>query len=460
MRFICKSVGAVFFAALVSSCTSEARNARFAFEQVPEPTARALNEAARGPADAANPARTAAIPAISLAEILRLGELRSPGLAAAYHRWRGAVAEIGVAVELPEAMLEYFEAVEDRRSNIMLDSGKRGVMFTQPITNPGKLVAREKMLAADAGVMAEDFEVMRREVRRRTASAYYDIQALDARVEVSRQLVDLASGVEQSMEPMLSTGMATQADLLRMQVERAEVESDLASLNLRRAALVRVLVAASGVELLPAVAVDAPAPVKLPTKLPDRAHLFVAVEENPMLKMEHARSALARAQQVEANWMWVPDFVVGAGWMDMGDQMEGGTWSAVEVRAGVSIPWQFHVNKARSDAAAANEIAARLVVQQRRLDLMAELDAMLFELADAERMQKLYAADIGPKSRQAYDLVRSDFGVGKAKLTDVLGAQRTWLASELISINSRNEILKARAALSALTGLTMAGEGE
>src|SRR5262245_31816311 len=105
-------------AAILASCTAEARIARYEFEQVPAPVARALDDARRGGKSSSPPAPQAALGAVSLAELLRLSELRSPALAAAYHRWRAAVAEIGTAVELPMAMLEYFEAIEDPRSNI------------------------------------------------------------------------------------------------------------------------------------------------------------------------------------------------------------------------------------------------------------------------------------------------------------------------------------------------------
>jgi outer membrane protein TolC len=263
------------------------------------------------------------------------------------------------------------------------------------------------------------------------------------------------------MDAMVVSGMASQADLLRMQVETAEMESDLQGLKLRRPAMVRRLVAASGVDLAPSVKIDALVISTAATLLPDKAHLYVAVEENPMLKMEHARAVVAHAKQVEANWMWVPDFVVGAGWMDMGTPMgESGTWSAVEVRVGISIPWQFNVSKARSDAAGAEELAAKYVVEQKKLDLMAELDSALFELADAERMLKLFNEEVVPKARMALELVRTDFSTGKAKLIDLLSAQRSRLAGELSLITSRNEVLKARAMLTALTGLTLKGQGE
>lgn len=443
----------------LAGCTAEARLARHEFEAVPVPVARSLSEASQGRVGAVP--RPAALKSLTLDELLRLTELRSPGLAAAYHRWRAAVAEIGTAVEIPEAMLEYFENIEDRRSNIMLDGGKRGVMFTQEITNPGKLVAREKMLSAEAQVMAQDFDAFRRQARLRATAAYYELQSLDARVEITGRVAQMAADVEEAMEPMLASGMATQADLLRMQVERAEMESELTGLKLRRPALVRQLASASGVELATDVKLEPLLGAVRLTRVPERARLYVAIEENPMLRMEHARAAVAQARQVEANWMWVPDFLVGASWMDMGTPMgEGGTWSAVSVRAGISIPWQFHVSKARSDAAAANELAARLVVEQRKLDLLAELDFALYELSDAERMHKLLSDEVLPKARMALELVRADFSTGKARLSDVLGAQRTLLAGEVSSIRARTDVLKARAMLLSLTGMNLNGEGD
>ena len=89
---------------LVASCTSDARLARHEFERVPAPVVTALNEARTSGTAGATAVR--ALQSVTLAELLRQSELRSPGLAAAYHRWRAAVAEIGTAVEIPEAMLE------------------------------------------------------------------------------------------------------------------------------------------------------------------------------------------------------------------------------------------------------------------------------------------------------------------------------------------------------------------
>lgn len=440
-----------------SACTSTARDERARFAAISQPELELIKEAlepGRTRPESARPRGETSLP-----ELLKLSSVRSPLLGAAYYRWRGAVKNIGTAVAMPDAMLEYEQFLSAEPANIMRMEERRRVMLTQEIPNPGLLVARQQMLAAEASSMAEEFDAVKRELFRRVAVSFYDVQALDARVTLTRQLVEIARAIEAGMEPMLVSGGASQSELLRMQVEREELEGMLLSQSLRRRALVSALSAASGVELAPDVRLPGLQDPALPSQPHSRALLVVKLDEHPMLQMEHAKAAVAHGRVVEAKWMWVPDFFVGGEWMEVDAPMGmKGTRNVVGVRAGISIPWKFHVNAARSDAARANELAARFVIEQKRLDLKAELDSMLFELADAERMLMLLNQSTLPKARQALELARGDFSTGKASLTDVLSTQNTWLAGELSLINARVDLLKTRAGLESLTGLSFSGE--
>jgi outer membrane protein TolC len=456
MRAAFKIVTCISFAAL-SACTA-VNTERSRLDATPAPDFKALSSALDDVlADPARSQAPEALSAASLADIQRMSQTRSPFLAAAYYRWKAAVALIDTAFEMPEGMVEYREFMQAERANIRLMDERRSVMLSQMFPNPGKVVARQDMLAAEASAMAEEFSAVRRELRRQVTAAYVDIQSLDARAEVLRQLVALASGLEALMEPMVETGQATQASLLRMQVEREEMQSDLASLSLRRPALVKVLEAASGVRLDPAVTVDALPEVRRAV-VPGRAEQLVALETHPMLQIAHAQARVADAKLIESRWMWVPDFFVAAEWMQMNVPGDMPFESAVAFRVGITIPWSFGANAARSNAAEAERMAALLVVAQKRLDLHAELDAMLFELADAERMLRLLGTSILPKARQALELIQGDFSAGRAGLTDVISAWQAWLGGELSLIRARAEALKSRAAVESLTGLTLKDE--
>lgn len=445
-----RSIASLTVLLFVAACASTAERARL--ESVPEPDLRALSNALD---DVYSADRTRLTPEAmsraSLPEVLRMSQTRSPLLAASYYRWKAAVDRIGTAFEMPEAMVEYREFMQAEKANIRLMDERRSVMLSQMFPNPGKVVAREDMLAAEAGAMAEEFNAVRRELRSHVIAAYVDVQALDARAAILRQLVALAKGVETLMEPMVATGEATQAELLRMQVEREEMESDLAALALRRPALVKMLEAASGVIFAPAVVVDPLPAVKL-AQLPSQAERLVALETHPMLQMIHAQARVADAKVVESRWMWVPDFFVAAEWMQMNVPADMPFESAVAFRVGITIPWSFGANAARSNAAEAERMAAKLVIAQKRLDLSAELETTLFELADAERMLDLLSVSILPKARQALELIQADFSSDRADLTDVISTWQAWLGGELSLIRARAEALKARAQIESLLG--------
>lgn len=456
MRAAIRNLALLFPLALTGCAAVSAERARFDSTPAPDVHAlsSALDEVMQNGQQAPEPA---AETKASLAAILRMSQTRSPFLAAAYYRWKAAVASIDTAFEMPEGMVEYREFMQAESANIRRMDERRSVMVSQMFPNPGKVAAKQDMLAAEAGSMADEFNAVRRELRQRVIEAYVDIQALDARARVLQELTALAKGLEALMEPMVETGQATQADLLRMQVEREELESDLASLALRRPALVKVLEAASGVKLAPDVIVDA-LPVVRRASLPSRAEQLVALDTHPMLQMSHAQARVADAKVIESRWMWVPDFFVAAEWMQMNVPGDMPFESAVAFRVGMTIPWSFGANAARSNAAEAERMAARLVVAQKRLDLTAELEAMLFELADAERMLGLLGGSIVPKARQALELIQADFSSGRAGLTEVLSVWRTWLGGELSLIRARSEALKSRAAVEALIGTELKDE--
>lgn len=443
--------GWLVLVAIVAGCTSAARESRTRFAAVREPDAELVRALRELPPSNTDIPGSNGLGRASLAEVLSGASARSPQLAAAYYRWKAAVDNIGTAVAMPEAMLEYREYIEAADANIRRMDAVRGVMLTQMITNPGTLAARQRMLAADADVMAEEFEAARREVRRRVISAYADIQVLDERGRILRELLEIAQSIETLMEAMVETGMASQADLLRMQIEREEMQSDLAGIGLRRPALVRGLEAASGLRLSDTVQLD---PLAFALRdLPPKAELLIALDRNPMLQMSHAMARAARAKVDEAGWMWAPDFVLGVEWMQMNMPHGMPFTSSIGVIGGVTIPWQFHVNAARSDSAKATELAARLMIAQKRLDLAAELELMIYELADARRMVELVSQGTLPKSRQALELVRTDFATGKASLTDVLSTLNSVLAGELTLAGARGMGLRAQAAIQAMTGV-------
>jgi outer membrane protein, heavy metal efflux system len=322
----------------------------------------------------------------------------------------------------------------------------------QMVPNPGKLSARQRAAASEAAARRSAFESTRLSVREQVAVAYADVQALDARIAVMARIAELLRDIEGVVEARVRADLVPQSALLRVQVEADRVESDTATLALRRPSLMAALAAATGLTLDSDADVD-PLPESAAPALPDRAALTARALDHPTVQVALARRAVASARVDEAGWMWVPDLMFGVEYMAM-DRMDGAMSDAgrhgIGFMAGITIPWQVHVNAARGDRARAEELAAGHLVQQQRLELAARLETQMYAHEDANRLVELYAETVLPKARQTLELVRADFVTDRATLTDVLDAERSLLAAELSLIGARADVRKARARISAL----------
>jgi outer membrane protein, heavy metal efflux system len=441
---------------LAAACTSAARYERDQFARYDEERlsalSRTLDEMPEGGGEDSRPVGLAGT--LELDELIRQAEAHSPRLAAAYEKWRGAVAGITVATALPDATLSYTEfirSLETRHGPI-----ERRFMLQQMVPNPGKLVAREEQAAGQAAAMKANFEATRLGLRESLVIAYVELQALDARLEILRQLASTLRSMEEVIEARVTANLAPQSALLRVQVEAERLESDAASLERRRPAVAAALTAIVGMRVSPQARASG-LPQGEPPDLPDEARLVALAIDHPSVQEDFARVAVANAKVNEAGWMWVPDMFFGAeyqmvGRPDIPSAMLPDEYGedAVAVTVGITIPWQFHVNLARGDRARAERQAARYMADQKRLDIQARLEQQLFEWNDAARLIELYDRSVLPKARQTLELVRNDFTADRATLTDVLDSERALLAAELSSVNARVSLLKAEARIESI----------
>lgn len=441
----------------LSACTSVARNERVNFGRYDEERFAALSEALNElPESSVGQESTpeGLSGTLDLDQLIRQAEARSPKLAAAYEKWRGAVAGITVATTLPDATFSYTEFI--RSIETRLGPIERRFMLQQKLPNPGKLVAREEQAVGEASAMRANFQATRLGLRESLLVAYVELQALDARLEILRQLAATLRSIEEVIEARVTASLAPQSALLRVQVEAERLESDAESLEKRRPSLASALTAIIGTRISPEARAEV-LPSTPPSKLPDEAKMVALAIDHPSVQEEFARMAIADAKVDEAGWMWVPDIFFGVEYQMVGKPNipsamlpdEYGE-DAVAVTVGISIPWQFHMNLARGDKARAERQAAGFMVDQRRLDIEARLEAQLFEWNDAARLIELYDQTVLPKARQTLELVRSDFTADEATLTDVLDSERALLAAELSLINARVSLLKAEARIESI----------
>jgi len=275
----------------------------------PSPSERAarsdVNEVAQryrpGDAKPALPKLTARSP---LPDYLLFALLNSPRVEAAYFAWVAAVEGITPARSLPDPRLTFETDISDTVMSLM-----PGLMVDLP--GPGKLRAAGDVMAAEsrATYFAFEREILRTALAVKTA--YYRLHFLEETIRIERETLRLLGDLEQLAQQQNAAGRVTLQDVLRAQIARDQVETQITNLEDSRTALVAELKSALGLGLG-----DSTPPVpetfepSVGDPQPDEL-LATALVQNPDLRALEEDVLKAEASLGLARKSGVPDFSLG-----------------------------------------------------------------------------------------------------------------------------------------------------
>lgn len=385
-----------------------------------------------GDAEPALPALTAASP---LADYLRFAMFNSPRVEAAYYDWAAAVERIAPARSLPDPRLTFEIDIIDTVEALM-----PGLMVDLP--GPGKLEAAGDVLAAESRVAYFVFE---REILRTALAvktAYYRLHFLEESIRVERATLRLLGDLEQLARQQNAAGRVTLQDVLRAQIARDQVETQITNLEDSRSALVAEWKSALG--LGPGHATP-PIPATFEPSVgdpkPDEL-LATALRRNPDLRAMEEDVLRAEASLALARKSGVPDFSVG---LEVDVKSDP---TLVRPSAAMTLPvWRDKI-AAEIAAAQASKRAAEARLSSEQVQIAAELASMLFMYREAIRNDELLRDKLLSKSRQSLDAALAGYVNGRAVFLDVIDAQRTLLEFELRGIEARTQRELALASLS------------
>lgn len=388
---------------------------------------------------------TAELPKLSAnsghAEILRFAVLNSPKVRAAYFEWARAVQRITVERSLPDPRLTFEADITD-----MVESLMPGLMVDLPGSR--KLALAGAMAAADAQVNFHQFAVEIQQVAFAVKKAYYQLYFLDTQVAVNRRSAELMTDFEQIARRQNEVGKVTLQDVLKADIERDQMLTEVANLEDSRGALVAQYKAALG---LPREAADPVLPAAFETTSldldPDRIWA-TAQERNPRLKAMAAEVRAAEAALRVAQRSRVPDFSVGI------EADFKASPLMVRPSTGMTLPiWR---DKIAADIAAAQAAkkAGEAKLQAEQIMLAADLAEKWFMLREANRNAQLYERTLLPKAQQALEVARASYLSGRVDFFNVIDASRTLLSFELKRVEARTQRELALAELA----LLVAGE--
>ncbi|HVS17767.1 MAG TPA: TolC family protein, partial [Planctomycetota bacterium] len=395
----------------------------------------------------------------TLDDLIRHAMQHNPELEAAFYRWRAATERVAQAKSLPDPQLGLAPVLDqvDRGSEYM---GER-YSISQMFPWFGKLSLRGDIAFENAEAEARRFEAARLELVDRVTRTWFEYAWLHEAAATARENLDLLIRLESVARSLFRTGMVSQADVNRAQVELGRLDDQVRSLDDMLGPAAAELNAALG---RPAHARLPSAPPAPPSRqalreLPERddqAWLVLARRDNPRLAA--LRHEVTREQEsiALARKDYYPDIRLGLEYARDGSarmaMMDGGGTDMVMGMISLNLP----IRRARYDAGV-REAQARLGAatrsvrdQENRLD--AELKGALFAYRDSARRMSLYGGTLVPKARQSMATTEAAYRAGASGFSDLIDAQRVLLEFQLAYERAAADRGKALARIRALVG--------
>lgn len=388
---------------------------------------------------------------LTLEAALEYGRANHPGLQAAHSEWMAAEARIDIENGLPDPVFSYghyFESIETR-------TGPQNHRFglTQRFPAWGKRAARKAAASEHSAAAGAEYRQAENNLAATITKTFAELYLLKRRIEIAQDRIRLMQELERSARSRYKSGAPMNA-MLQAQLELGRLEEHLASLNdLRHPLNGRLSVAlnlpADTKLPWPAPLPEAPATPELPELLSNLRATSPELEAiaHRITQSDHQidQAKRARRPDVSIGLQYIETGKASAPVKDSGNDPIIGTIS-------VSLPLWGSKNRSQIDAAAHRKTAAQLKLENRRQELEAAIQQILFNLRDAERKTELYRNSLVPKAEQALAVSRKAYEAGNADFAGLIDTERTLLEFRLALERAWADHLIQRAELSRLTG--------
>lgn len=304
----------------------------------------------------------------------------------------------------------------------------------QTITRPSKLSARRQVVDLDVEALERQRKSLEAEAARAAHFAWLDIATADAQIATIEEVRELVGAITDASRVRYEVGNAVQAEVLRAQLERSNLEHQLLSLRgARRIAIAR---------LLPLLALPADTEVpKLALPAATKQPLAVAAvaADHPALAALSVDIARREAQAKLAALDLRPDVSVEASYGYR--PMQKDTFS---VTAKVELPWRKkQLIEPRIREALALADATRSQIEQARRSIASGLAAAASTQQETAEQLRFHDEVLVPQSRMAFDSTLTSFQTGRTSFDSVLGSETTYLRLQLDAIGYLSRNVKA-----------------
>jgi len=370
----------------------------------------------------------------------------NPEVQAAEYAWRAAAHVPRQVSGLDDPTLSY-EAWNTPNA-FTFDRAESNIYSVgQKIPFPGKLGLRGKAARLSARAEEQRFAQKRLEVAARVTAAYADLFQAERDLEIVRRYRELARALADSARARYESGEAAQQDVIKADLERTRLETELNDLEeTRRGALARLNALLDRPQSAGArAAADLPLkPIAVAVDALERA----ASERRPAVRAASLEVDRAETERRLARRRYLPDFEVrGSRWINEGADNGYGALLVV------NVPWVW---RGKHDAANAEarerERAARAMLRLEKNVATGGVRELYARADRARRNAAIVRTALLPQARLAFESSLAGYGVGENDFPSVIDAFESLRYLETQAVDEVAVYVRARAGLEEMVG--------
>lgn len=335
------------------------------------------------------------------------------------------------------------------------------VMVEQMIPYPGKRRLAAEVAAYGAEMAGYDADELLLELAYEVKTAYYELYRIQEQDRLIRQFQAQIGDFEEAAVARYEVGTGMQQAILKAQLERNALERRRLELAAERRMLLQRLARLTNQPRLAA------APDSLVVERPDidvaaRVNPTEALDARPGVKAIEAGLGMAEAEIERAKKEYRPDFMIGAGFMDM-MAMDGSVapLDDLDKRFGVSFGVVIPLQRGRRDAALEEARVRRSQYEARleaiRTEIATEVNGLRNRLHEEEKALALYVNTLVPQAETTLEATLSAYTTGRTDFLDLLDAQRMLFDLHMDYEATAGAVRKTRAMLERALGVFPTG---
>ncbi|HBY18909.1 MAG: outer membrane efflux protein [Marinimicrobia bacterium 46_47] len=376
----------------------------------------------------------------------------NPGLRAAFYEYSAALEKIPQTKTLPDPRVSFgyfIQPVETR-------NGPQEARFSVSQMFPwfGTLKTRKNVAAFQAKARFEAFEETKAKLYYDVRITYYDLYFIRQEKQIMKESIRILKHLEALVQSKRETGQATGTDEIRLSMELAGLENDLASLEDRERTLEFTFLTLLNVkEVIP---VEYPAGLPIESYVNSKEALLETIKvENPRIRMLENVLESSRFSEKLAKKQGMPDLSLGVDYGIIGTTGNPADNPGKDVITfpvvGLNIPlYRKKYNAVKNEA-----VFMRKSAEEKQISAMNQLESEFEEvferLTDAKRRVKLNEMQM-KRSKSALELLKSDYMTHGGNFEEVLRMERQKITYSIALEKAMHDQRKSVARLKFLNG--------